>query len=166
MNRGGEKNREENERVSTAFIIMPADALVTLREELTPLASEPAVKAILFRYGFRSGESFVSSMGIKVSSKKKLTEALSGLWDEIGLGRLSIKKSKKEEFKFILNESVEAEVMGDVGTASCDFTRGYLAGMVSYLSGKRYHSKEDKCASKGDNHCIFLLTEKREVGGG
>lgn len=142
---------------------MPAEALITLRDELSPLASDLAVRAILFRYGFRSGEACMQSMGITVSNGK-LLNVIPDLWDEIGLGRLTLSKRRKNGFTLQLKESIEAEVMGEVGQTSCDFTRGYLAGVVSFLSGKRYHCKEEKCISRGDSHCIFLLTLRGEEG--
>ncbi|UCE35927.1 MAG: hypothetical protein JSW00_10195 [Thermoplasmata archaeon] len=160
-----EKEQEsQNERVSTAFFIMPAEALKTLRHELEPLANEMAIKAILYRYGFRSGEACVQSMGIEVKGQKKIPDFLPSLWEEIGLSRLNIKKSKEGGYTLELNESIEANVNGDVGQASCDFTRGYLAGMVSSISEKGYHCREKKCLSKGDSHCTFFLTERVEGG--
>lgn len=163
MKRKGEAQKTADEKTGTAFFIMPAEALVTLREELSPLASDLAVRAILFRYGFRSGEACMQSMGIR-AKKGKLPEILPDLWGEIGLGRLSVSKGRKKGFALELNESIEAEVMGKVGQATCDFTRGYLAGMVSYLSGRRYHCQEEKCISKGDKHCTFFLSVRGEGG--
>ena len=118
---------------------MPAEALITLRDELSPLASDLAVRAILFRYGFRSGEACMQSMGINGMEPEELPDILTNLWDEIGLRRLSVRKDKKMGFALQLNESIEGNVIGEVGLASCDFTRGYLAGMVSCLSGKKIY---------------------------
>ena len=154
--KSGKAQKTSLEKVSTAFFIMPAEALLTLREELSPLASELAIRAILFRYGFRSGEACMQRIGINVK-EGKLLEILPDLWDEIGLGRLSLTKSSKKGFALHLNESIEANAIGEVGQASCDFTRGYLAGIVSSLSGKRYHCKEEICISRGDTHCSFHL---------
>lgn len=162
MNRGGE-DPEEEQRASTAFFIMPAEALMTLREELSPLASEMAVKAILFRYGYRSGEACVQSMGIDRMAQKEMPDVLLALWDEIGMGRLSV-KTKKGGFALHLEESIEGIVVGDIGQTSCDFTRGYLAGMVSYLTGKSYYGKEEKCVSNGDDLCTFKLSKRAKRG--
>lgn len=142
---------------------MPAQALITLRDELSPLASELAVKAIVFRYGFRSGEACLESMAIDPSEQNKLLEILPDLWAEIGFGRLSLRSGSEEDFALDLYESIEANVIGEVGQVSCDFTRGYLAGMVSYLSGRKYHCKEENCVSRGDEHCMFLLSLRGEA---
>ncbi len=162
MNAQGNSEKKGMKQKITAFFIMPAEALPTLRSEISPLASDMAVKAILFRYGFRCGEACVQSMDIQKMSVKKIKEMLPGLWDEIGLGRLNLELSDNEEFNLELNESIEAEANGDTDIASCDFTRGYIAGIVSYLTGKGYHCKEEECVSLGDSHCTFLLSIRGE----
>jgi predicted hydrocarbon binding protein len=158
------KNQEiKTQNTGTSFFIMPAEALITLRDELSPLASELAVKAIVFRYGFRSGEACMRSMGIDNPKKGQLPKMLPDLWAEIGLGRLDLKKGRNDRFALNLYESIEAEAMGDVGQTSCDFTRGYLAGIISQLSGKSYHCKEEKCVSHGDEYCRFFLSTRGEI---
>jgi predicted hydrocarbon binding protein len=162
MNAQEDSDKKEIKQKITAFFIMPAEALPTLRSEISPLASDMAVKAILFRYGFRCGEACVQSMDIDEMSAKKIKEMLPSLWDEIGLGRLGMDASESDEFTLELNESIEADANGEMDLASCDFTRGYLAGIVSYLSGKGYHCKEEECVSLGDSHCTFLLSIRGE----
>jgi predicted hydrocarbon binding protein len=147
---------------TTAFFILPAEALLKLRSELEPLANEDVIRAIIFRYGFRSGEACVESMGVSVSSPKKLKNLLPDIWEEVGLGRLHFETQTKDTIKLRLSESIEGMVMGETDRTSCDFTRGYLAGVVSELIGKMYHCKEEDCVSKGDLHCSFLLTERGE----
>jgi predicted hydrocarbon binding protein len=162
MKRGEDSEKEDKKQEITAFFIMPAEALPTLRSELSPLASEMAVKAILFRYGFRCAEACIQSMNIEKMSSKKIKDLLPNLWDEIGLGRLSLDLTENEKFTLELNESIEADANGEMELASCDFTRGYLAGLVSYLSDKGYHCKEEECVSLGDSHCTFLLSIRGE----
>jgi predicted hydrocarbon binding protein len=161
--KGGKAKKIGFDKASTAFFIMPAEVLLTLRAELSPLASDLAVRAILFRYGFRSGEACIQRLGIK-AKEEKFPDILPDLWDEIGLGRLEMKKSKEESFTIQLNESIEGNVMGKIGQASCDFTRGYLAGIISQLTGQRYHCREEECISRGDAHCMFLLNIREKRG--
>lgn len=136
--------------------------MITLRNELEPLANEDVVKAIIFRYGFRSGDACVESMGIDAKTPKQLEDLLPDIWEEVGLGRLHFYDHNKETIKLQLGESIEGYIMGNTERTSCDFTRGYLAGVVSSLVGKMYHCKEEKCVSKGDPNCTFLLTERGE----
>jgi predicted hydrocarbon binding protein len=133
-----------------------------LRNELEPLANEDVVRAIIFRYGFRSGDACVESMGIDAKSPKQLKELLPDIWEEVGLGRLFFYDHNQETIELQLGESIEGNIMGDTQRTSCDFTRGYLAGVVSSLAGKMYHCKEEQCVSKGDSKCTFLLTERGE----
>jgi predicted hydrocarbon binding protein len=160
-----EKKDEEDTTTSnytTAFFILPAEALLKLRSELEPLANEDVIRAIIFRYGFRSGEACVESMGVSVSSPKKLKDLLPDIWEEVGLGRLHFDSQSSDTIKLRISESIEGNIMGETEKTSCDFTRGYLAGVISELLGKMFHCKEEDCVSKGDLHCSFLLTERGE----
>lgn len=147
---------------TTAFFILPAEALITLRDELEPLANEDVIRAIIFRYGFRSGDACVESMGIKTKNLKQFKNLLPDIWEEVGLGRLHLDKFTEDSIELRLSESIEGIVLGDTQKTSCDFTRGYLAGVVSNLLGKMYHCKEEECVSAGDDQCAFILKERGE----
>jgi predicted hydrocarbon binding protein len=150
------------ENYTTAFFILPAEALITLRDELEPLANEDVIRAIIFRYGYRSGDACVESMDLSAKNPKQLKGLLPDIWEEVGLGRLHFDGHEKDTIAIRLSESIEGIVMGDTGRTSCDFTRGYLAGVVSHLLGKMYHCKEEECISQGKSNCAFLLTERGE----
>jgi predicted hydrocarbon binding protein len=153
---------DENIGKNTAFFILPAEALITLRHELSALADEAVIRAIMFRYGFRRGEACIQTMNIKSGEFKNPSKMLPELWEEIGLGKLILEKDESDGIQLKLTQSIEGDVMGESESASCDFTRGYLAGTISHLSGNMYHCKEKKCVSKGDSHCTFLLTQRGE----
>lgn len=158
-----EKSKESGvHSYTTAFFILPAEALITLRDELEPLANEDVIRAIIFRYGFRSGDACVESMGLKVKNPKQFKDLLPDIWEEVGLGRLHLDNIGHEKIELRISESIEGNIMGDTGRASCDFTRGYLAGVVSNLLGKMYHCKEEECISSGESQCAFTLTERGE----
>jgi len=53
-----------------------------------------------------------------------------------------------------LEESVEAKEGN-----TCDFGRGYLSGIVSELTGKRYEVDEVECASQGYIACVMQVYE-------
>ena len=164
MNLTAEQNKKNSKKgnYTTAFFILPAQALITLRDELEPLANEDVIRAIIFRYGFRSGDACVESMGINAKTPQQLKDLLPDIWEEVGLGRLHFYDDNEESIELHLGESIEGDIMGDTQRTSCDFTRGYLAGVVSSLVGKMYHCKEKKCISKGDSNCTFLLTQRGE----
>lgn len=161
-----QKNRSEVDshvsNYTTAFFILPAEALITLRDELEPLANEDVIRAIIFRYGFRSGDACVTSMGLKAKNSKLFKSLLPDIWEEVGLGRLHLDDISDDTIELRLSESIEGTVLGDTQRTSCDFTRGYLAGVISNLLGKMYHCKEEECISQGDSQCAFILTERGE----
>jgi hypothetical protein len=65
-----------------------------------------------------------------------------------------------EESEMVVNleESVEAKE-----GKSCDFSRGYLSGIVSQLTGKRYEVDEVECISSGYMMCVMQVYEVVDV---
>lgn len=144
-------------RVMTTFFIMPGDALKSLHSELGKLTGKEIAKGILFRFGFRCGESVIKRMGMKLKGNERIEEKLPALWAEFGLGRLEILESSKDELAIKFEESVEALALDEQKEPSCDFTRGYLAGVVSSLTSKKYYGVEKSCIAKGDSSCLHFL---------
>jgi uncharacterized protein len=61
-----------------------------------------------------------------------------------------------------LGHTVESEAFGTTGKNVCFCTAGLLAGIVEGAFGIKVQSREIKCRSKGDEHCIFTITNKAE----
>ncbi|MDD1681837.1 MAG: 4-vinyl reductase, partial [Methanoregula sp.] len=72
-------------------------------------------------------------------------------WDE---------KSKTKTIT--LSHTVESESFGNIGKNVCYCTAGLLAGIIEGSFGIRVDAKEIKCKSKGDEHCVFTITGKKE----
>ncbi len=142
-----------------AYFIMHGSALKDLRVELDNIVGESVAKGMLFRYGFRCGESLARSIEMR-TSQTRIAKVLPEVWAEVGLGRIKVKRVKGG-ITATLEDAIEARANGAKGRASCDFTRGYLAGLASELTGCSYYCTEDRCASKGDDYCTYTLT--REV---
>ncbi|MDW5564106.1 MAG: DUF835 domain-containing protein [Methanomassiliicoccus sp.] len=131
---------------------MPAAALFSLREELELLAEEHAGET-LERTGFKAGMTLVSILEVPPTSLEHFPEVFTQLWSESGLSRSSVVKATAEEIVVTFDESVEA-----ARGRKCDFTRGYLAGIVSGLLGRRYQATEMACMSQGAERCTHQLT--------
>jgi len=141
---------------------MPTEMLKSLHDEFAILAGEKIARSILFRCGFRGGESVTKRMGLTCGNGMSIGDMLLSLWIEIGLGRLRVLEEKEDELLIESEDSTEAIAMGKTGKEECDMTRGWLAGIVSMLTGKRFYCFEEKCASHGDKTCIYRVTTKEQ----
>lgn len=133
------------------FFVMPGSALIDLREELELIEDDKA-KETLARYGYRAGVGLIRSIGVEVSSFEQFKEVLPQLWSETGLGRMQIKEADQDCITVTFEESIEAR-----HGRKCDFTRGYLAGMVSTLLKRKYEAQETECVADGKYRCVHLV---------
>jgi len=61
----------------------------------------------------------------------------------------------------VLEHTVESESFGQTGKNVCFCTAGLLAGIVEGAFGIKVQAKEIKCRSKGDEHCVFQIKNRR-----
>ena len=132
------------------FFVMPASALKDLREELDLMEGVSSGETIE-RYGYRAGIGLLKTLGIECRDLKQAEDVLAQIWSETGLSRIHI--DLITEIVATFQESLEAEF-----GRRCDFTRGYLAGVVSSLLGRKYESTEVSCMSEGAERCVHVLT--------
>ncbi len=133
------------------FFVMPASALLSLREELELMAGDWAGET-LERTGFKAGMTLVSSLDVPVTELDSFAEVFSQLWSESGLSRTKVMKVTADEIVVTFDESVEAS-----HGRRCDFTRGYLSGIASGLLGRHYKATEVVCMSQGAERCVHHL---------
>ena len=143
-----------------SFFIMPTEMLKSLHEEFEALAGKQISRSILFRCGFRGGEAVTRRMKLKLTEETSVPDTLLSLWIEIGLGRLRVEEVSREEYLVYSEESTEAIAMGTTGQVECDLTRGWLAGILTTLTGRRFYCTEEACISNNDKECVYRLTTK------
>jgi predicted hydrocarbon binding protein len=134
------------------FFVMPASALNDLREELDLIEGTSSGET-MGRYGYRAGVGLLKTLGIECSDPRQAEEMLTQIWSETGLSRIHIDHITEKEIVATFQESLEAEF-----GRRCDFTNGYLAGVVSSLFGRKYESTEVSCMSEGAEKCVHMLT--------
>ena len=133
------------------FFVMPGSALLDLREELE-LIEDKGAGETLERYGYRAGVGLIGVLDVSAENEDDLRQMLPQIWSETGLGRMKIKKASRGEIEVEIEESIEA-----FHGRKCDFTRGYLAGIVSSLLDTRYTAAEKECISDGKDACVHVL---------
>jgi predicted hydrocarbon binding protein len=142
--------------IGNPFFIMPGSALLDLREELE-LIEDKAASDTLERYGYRAGVGLIKTLKVKVDDLQQLDDMLPQIWMETGLSRINHLEISEAEIKAGFEESLEA-----AHGRKCDFTRGYLAGITSTLTGRRYQATEIECASTGAKQCVHVLRPMEE----
>ncbi|MHC1708924.1 MAG: DUF835 domain-containing protein [Methanomassiliicoccales archaeon] len=134
------------------FFVMPGSALKDLREELQLLNGNDAGRT-MERYGFRAGVGLVRTLGLECADIQDAKAIIEQVWMETGLSRMNIEMINETEIIITFKESVEAD-NGD----HCDFTRGYISGIISSLMRRRYDAYEASCISDGAGKCVHVLT--------
>ncbi len=140
------------------IIYMPAEAINSLRSELSNLVGEKLAKGALFRFGYRCGEALIERVKPQDSTEKELSEVLPKVWGGTGLGKIvKIEEISDKEVIVEQEDSAEARAIGSAQMPVCDYTRGYLAGIANMLTKNKFYCVEEACISEGQNRCIFKL---------
>ena len=142
----------------TPFFVMPGNALKSLRDELSIDAGEEKTNDTLYRFGYRCGENLPKDLDIHCDTLDELKDAITVLILESGLGRADAEVGDAE-VKVMFHESLEATLTGKKCT--CNFTRGYLAGLSSTLLGGEYLCSEVECMSQKRKMCVFHIRRGR-----
>jgi len=99
----------------------------------------------------------VQSVGYKCENIEELSDILPGILIETGLGRAATSKITADEIIIEFEESVEASHLGKKTSIGCNYTRGYLAGVISSILDARFDGIEDKCQCRGDRYCVHRM---------
>lgn len=142
-----------------SFFVMPGSALRDLREELQLLNGADSAKT-MERYGFRAGVGLVRTLGLECADILEARAIIEQVWTETGLSRMNIEMINETEIVITFKESIEAD-NGD----HCDFTRGYISGVISSLMRRRYDAYEASCISDGAGKCVHVLTPSASYPG-
>ncbi|MBA3045105.1 MAG: DUF835 domain-containing protein [Candidatus Thermoplasmatota archaeon] len=142
---------------AVSFFVMGGNALRSLHDELQILLGEKDASSLLERYGYRCGEGLVQSIGYTCDNIEEMEDILPGILIETGLGRAVTRKITQDEIIIEFEESVEANHLGKKTGIGCNFTRGYLAGVISSLVDARFDGFEDKCLCRGDEFCLHRI---------
>ena len=144
--------------VNSTDVFLPGEAIKSLRMELENIVGDKLASGVLFRFGYRCGEALVEKKSSDGQSLNAFEEALSSIWKQTGLGTIeNINEVSENEMEIEHRDSTEAWVAGESDSPSCDFTRGYLAGITSKITQKKFYCVESECEAMGDQGCRFQL---------
>ena len=139
------------------FVALPVDMFTAIGDMLGEYGLDDKSEEFFEKLGIKCGRAVVRRTGFTWESDEQLADALVSLWVEVGIGRLTAKDVDKGGVAAEVTDSVESLALGSVGEPSCFFTRGYIAGVVSELSGREHMTVEDQCVCEGHPKCVFTV---------
>ena len=134
---------------------MPASALNDLREELELIDGASSAET-MERYGYRAGVGLLKTLDIECRDLKRAGEITDPAMVRDGIEPHPYRHRHRERRSWPLSRNHWRPGSG----RRCDFTRGYLAGVVSSLFGRKYESTEVSCMSEGAERCVHVLTPR------
>lgn len=144
--------------MSEPVVSIPGDAIHSLRMELSNLLGAKLAAGVLFRFGYHCGEALAGQYALDEESEVSIAKLLPEIWGHTGLGSIaSVQEPSEDEMELELEESTEALSAGSSPEPVCDYTRGYLAGVVNRLLGKKFYCIEASCLSEGAPRCTFQM---------
>ena len=136
---------------------LPVDIFTAIAEMLKDHGIDAKSEEFFEQLGAKCGRAVVRRTGFTWESDEQLAAALVSLWAEVGIGRLTAKDVDKGGVAAEVGDTAESIALGNVGQPSCHFTRGYIAGVVSELSGREHMTVEDQCVCEGHAKCVFTV---------
>jgi predicted hydrocarbon binding protein len=100
----------------------------------------------------------------KKTNPKTLSDMAFAFYSQMGWFNF-VKEEWDEKTKtktITLSHTVESESFGNTGKPVCYCTAGLLAGIIEGSFGIKVQAKEIKCKSKGDENCVFTITNKKD----
>jgi predicted hydrocarbon binding protein len=92
------------------------------------------------------------------AAEVSLAKLLPEIWVHTGLGSIvRVQELSEDELEVELEDSTEAVFAGTSSEPMCDFTRGYLAGVMNRVMKKKFYCIEAPCLSEGAPRCIFQM---------
>jgi predicted hydrocarbon binding protein len=137
------------------FFIMYGEAIKTLQDELVSVLGIALARSFLFRFGYKCGFVTAREMGLQGHGTQAI-EHLGEIWMEIGLARPVSIEQKKNGLVLKVTETLESAHDGN----GCDFTRGFLGGLMASITNVPHYSIESQCVSKGADACVFEVSEE------
>jgi predicted hydrocarbon binding protein len=151
--------------IDDPVVIMPRFIFTSMMNSLKKTMGEMPAGGVNYRAYMDMGRENVEhykKMGI--TKPNLLSDMAFAFYSQMGwfkIIRMEWNEAKKEK-TITLEHTVESEAFGNTGKNVCYCTAGLLAGIVEGSFGIKVQGREVKCRSKGDEHCVFTITNKPE----
>jgi hypothetical protein len=147
--------------IDEPVVMMPRFIFTSMTNSLKKTMGEAPASGVNYRAYMDMGKENVEhykKMGI--TNPKTLSDMAFAFYSQMGWFNFVREEwDEKTKMKTItLSHTVESESFGNTGKNVCFCTAGLLAGIIEGSFGIRVQAKEIKCKSKGDEHCVFSIT--------
>jgi len=151
--------------IDEPVVMMPRFIFTSMTTSLKKTMGEAPASGVNYRAYMDMGKENVEhykKMGI--TNPKTLSDMAFTFYSQMGWFNVVREEwDEKAKTKTItLSHTVESESFGNTGRNVCFCTAGLLAGIIEGSFGIRVQAKEVKCKSRGDEHCVFSITNKPE----
>ena len=151
--------------IDEPVVMMPRFIFTSMTNSLKKTMGEAPASGVNYRAYMDMGKENVEhykQMGI--TNPKTLSDMAFAFYSQMGwFNFVKEEWDEKTKLKTItLSHTVESESFGNIGKNVCFCTAGLLAGIIEGSFGIRVQAKEIKCKSKGDENCVFTITNKKD----
>jgi hypothetical protein len=151
--------------IDEPVVMMPRFIFTSMTNSLKKTMGEAPASGVNYRAYMDMGKENVEhykKMGI--TNPKTLSDMAFAFYSQMGwFNFVKEEWDEKTKLKTItLSHTVESESFGNIGKNVCFCTAGLLAGIIEGSFGIKVQAKEIQCKSKGDEHCVFTITNKKE----
>ena len=129
----------------------------TLRDVLIRQYGVEAADHVFYAAGETAGRHFYENLITKRDSFGDFIAELQDVLKDRGIGILRVEKGDLEKLTFTLTvaEDLDCSGLPTCGEQICTYDEGFISGLLSAHTGKRFVVKEVDCWCSGDRVCRF-----------
>jgi len=151
--------------IDEPVVMMPRFIFTSMTNSLKKTMGEAPASGVNYRAYMDMGKENVEHYKLMgITNPKTLSDMAFAFYSQMGWFNF-VKEEWEEKTKLktiTLSHTVESESFGNIGKNVCFCTAGLLAGIIEGSFGIRVQAKEIKCKSKGDENCVFTITNKKD----
>jgi predicted hydrocarbon binding protein len=151
--------------IDEPVVMMPRFIFTSMTNSLKKTMGEAPASGVNYRAYMDMGKENVEHYKLMgITNPKTLSDMAFAFYSQMGwFNFVKEEWDEKTKLKTItLSHTVESESFGNIGKNVCFCTAGLLAGIIEGSFGIRVQAKEIKCKSKGDENCVFTITNKKD----
>ena len=144
------------------YVVIRPETIVGFQKTIEKHSWKGAQDA-LFQGGYQGG--YLSAKKFKELQNLSDSETINFMMTmgaEIGWGHFQLIDYDFENYKLQIKveNSAFAEAYGESTEGVCHLINGVLSGLATVLFGRNCMGSEIECLAKGDQHCVFHISEK------